>query len=138
MRTLLLLPPPPLLLLLPLLGSQLYAFFWAAYRLGRAGTGEVARALCRKGVAGFIRKPACYLGEGGSIPFMGMLGKMFPEAQFLITGVVGPSANAHGPNEFLHVGYAKKLTGCVASVGAPVVTASCLWLHTYLRLCPAC
>ncbi len=83
-------------------------------------------------------KPACYLGEGGSIPFMGMLGKMFPEAQFLITGVVGPSANAHGPNEFLHVGYAKKLTGCVASVGAPVVTASCLWLHTYLRLCPAC
>eukprot|EP01043_Picozoa_sp_COSAG02_P027955 COSAG02_NODE_1671_length_11389_cov_24.192826_9_plen_70_part_00 len=66
---------------------------------------------------------------------MGMLGKMFPEAQFLITGVVGPSANAHGPNEFLHVGYAKKLTGCVASVRSPMVTVSCLCLHTYLSSC---
>ena len=45
-----------------------------------------------------------------------VLGKMFPEAQFLITGVVGPAANAHGPNEFLHVPYAKKLSACVSSV----------------------
>ena len=61
-------------------------------------------------------KPAMYIGEGGSIPFMGMLGKKFPKAQFLITGVLGPHSNAHGPNEFLHIGYAKKLTACVADV----------------------
>jgi hypothetical protein len=47
---------------------------------------------------------------------MAMLGKQFPEAQFLITGVLGPHSNAHGPNEFLHLGYAKKLTSCVAHV----------------------
>lgn len=93
------------------------------YKLKKAGTGWDAPALAKwlelsaeKASKAAYGKSACYLGEGGSIPFMGMLGKMFPEAQFLITGVVGPSANAHGPNEFLHVGYAKKLTGCVASV----------------------
>jgi acetylornithine deacetylase/succinyl-diaminopimelate desuccinylase-like protein len=61
-------------------------------------------------------RPACYMGEGGSIPFMGMLGDEFPEAQFLITGVLGPQSNAHGPNEFLHIAYAKKLNGAVAEV----------------------
>ncbi|MCW5622820.1 MAG: M20 family metallopeptidase, partial [Burkholderiales bacterium] len=61
-------------------------------------------------------KPAAMMGEGGTIPFMGMLGKHFPDAQFLITGVLGPQSNAHGPNEFLHVPYAKKLTACVAQV----------------------
>ncbi len=55
-------------------------------------------------------------GEGGSIPFMGMLGEKFPEAQFLITGVLGPGSNAHGPNEFLHVPTGVKLTACVAHV----------------------
>jgi acetylornithine deacetylase/succinyl-diaminopimelate desuccinylase-like protein len=64
----------------------------------------------------FYDKPAAAMGEGGTIPFMAMLGKHFPDAQFLITGVLGPHANAHGPNEFLHVPYAKKLTGCVAYV----------------------
>jgi len=64
----------------------------------------------------FYAKPAAAMGEGGTIPFMGMLGKQFPQAQFLITGVLGPKSNAHGPNEFLHVPYAKKLTACVASV----------------------
>jgi acetylornithine deacetylase/succinyl-diaminopimelate desuccinylase-like protein len=59
---------------------------------------------------------AVYAGGGGSIPFMGMLGKRFPSAQFLITGVLGPASNAHGPNEFLHLEYAERLTGCVASV----------------------
>ena len=57
-----------------------------------------------------------YMGEGGSIPFMGMLGEKFPRAQFLITGVLGPHANAHGPNEFLHIPTGKKITCCVASV----------------------
>jgi acetylornithine deacetylase/succinyl-diaminopimelate desuccinylase-like protein len=61
-------------------------------------------------------KPAAAIGEGGTIPFMAMLGKHFPDAQFLITGVLGPKSNAHGPNEFLHVPYAKKLTACVAHV----------------------
>ena len=61
-------------------------------------------------------KPAAMMGEGGTIPFMGMLGKHFPDAQFLITGVLGPKSNAHGPNEFLHLPYAKKLTACVAQV----------------------
>lgn len=57
-----------------------------------------------------------YMGEGGSIPFMGMLGEKFPEAQFLITGVLGPHSNAHGPNEFLHIPFAKKLTAATAQV----------------------
>jgi acetylornithine deacetylase/succinyl-diaminopimelate desuccinylase-like protein len=61
-------------------------------------------------------KPAAAMGEGGTIPFMAMLGGYFPDAQFLITGVLGPHSNAHGPNEFLHVGYAKRLTACVADV----------------------
>jgi acetylornithine deacetylase/succinyl-diaminopimelate desuccinylase-like protein len=56
------------------------------------------------------------MGEGGTIPFMAMLGERFPQAQFLITGVLGPHANAHGPNEFLHIPTAKKLTCCVANV----------------------
>lgn len=57
-----------------------------------------------------------YMGEGGTIPFMGMLGEQFPEAQFMITGVLGPKSNAHGPNEFIHIPYARKLTACVAHV----------------------
>jgi acetylornithine deacetylase/succinyl-diaminopimelate desuccinylase-like protein len=61
-------------------------------------------------------KPAAAMGEGGTIPFMGMLGKRFPEAQFMIVGALGPGANAHGPNEFLHLPTAKRLTACVADV----------------------
>jgi acetylornithine deacetylase/succinyl-diaminopimelate desuccinylase-like protein len=56
------------------------------------------------------------IGCGGSIPFMGMLGARFPRTQFFITGVLGPHSNAHGPNEFLHLDYAKKLTACVSLV----------------------
>ena len=61
-------------------------------------------------------KPALAMGEGGTIPFMSMLGEKFPEAQFVITGVLGPYSNAHGPNEFLHIPYAKKLTACVGMI----------------------
>ena len=64
----------------------------------------------------YFGKPAVYYGEGGSIPFMGMLGEKFPRAQFLITGLLGPGSNAHGPNEFLHVPTGKNLTASVASV----------------------
>ena len=64
----------------------------------------------------FFKHPAGYLGEGGTIPFMGMLGEKFPNAQFVITGVLGPHSNAHGPNEFLHLDMAKKLTASVAYI----------------------
>ena len=63
-----------------------------------------------------FEKDVMWLGEGGTIPFMAMLGAKFPKAQFFITGVLGPRSNAHGPNEFLHLDYAKKLTACVADV----------------------
>ncbi len=59
---------------------------------------------------------AIYYGEGGTIPFMGMLGERFPEAQFVITGVLGPASNAHGPNEFLHIETGKRLTAAIAHV----------------------
>eukprot|EP01113_Clastostelium_recurvatum_P012185 TRINITY_DN1629_c0_g1_i1.p1 TRINITY_DN1629_c0_g1~~TRINITY_DN1629_c0_g1_i1.p1 ORF type:complete len:472 (-),score=146.28 TRINITY_DN1629_c0_g1_i1:257-1672(-) len=61
-----------------------------------------------------FKKPHAYMGEGGSIPFMGMLGKRFPKAQFIITGLLGPGSNAHGPNEFLHIDMGKKVTAIVA------------------------
>ena len=61
-------------------------------------------------------REALHTGVGGTIPFMGMLGERFPKTQFFITGLLGPQSNAHGPNEFLHIEYAKKLTRCVALV----------------------
>jgi acetylornithine deacetylase/succinyl-diaminopimelate desuccinylase-like protein len=64
----------------------------------------------------FFGKASASMGEGGTIPFMGMLGRKFPKAQFVITGVLGPESNAHGPNEFLHIPTARRLTGCVASI----------------------
>src|SRR5258708_4945015 len=66
----------------------------------------------------YFGKPPMAQGEGRSIPFMGMLGEKFPQAQFLITGVLGPGSNAHGPNEFLHVPTGVRLTASVASVVA--------------------
>jgi len=66
----------------------------------------------------YFGAPAAYMGEGGSIPFMGMLGAKFPQAQFLITGVLGPHSNAHGPNEFLHIPTGKKVSMVVADVVA--------------------
>jgi acetylornithine deacetylase/succinyl-diaminopimelate desuccinylase-like protein len=69
-----------------------------------------------KASASYFGQGPCLMGEGGSIPFMGMLGKRYPEAQFLITGVLGPMSNAHGPNEFLDLPTARRLTACVASV----------------------
>lgn len=64
----------------------------------------------------YFGQPSMYMGTGGSIPFMGMLGEKFPEAQFLVTGLLGPNANAHGPNEFLHIATGKRLTCCVSQV----------------------
>ncbi len=61
-------------------------------------------------------RPVAFQGEGGSIPFMAMLGQKFPGTQFVVTGVLGPHSNAHGPNEFLHIAFAKKLSACIAAV----------------------
>jgi di/tripeptidase len=47
-----------------------------------------------------------------------MLGEKFPGTQFVVTGVLGPHSNAHGPNEFLHIGMAKKIAACIAQVVA--------------------
>ena len=93
------------------------------FEAGQAATGWHApqtapwleQALQNASMASF-GKPVMWLGEGGTIPFMAMLGAKFPEAQFLITGVLGPHSNAHGPNEFLHLDYAQRLTACVAEV----------------------
>jgi acetylornithine deacetylase/succinyl-diaminopimelate desuccinylase-like protein len=57
-----------------------------------------------------------YIGQGGTIPLMSMLQQGFPQAQMMVCGVLGPKSNAHGPNEFLHVPYGKKLTAAVAQV----------------------
>ena len=77
----------------------------------------LARAADEASHAAFGRA-AAWMGEGGTIPFMNMLGEKFPDAQFLITGVLGPKSNAHGPNEFLHIDCVKKLSAAVASIVA--------------------
>ena len=75
----------------------------------------LAAALDEGSTAAF-GKPARFMGEGGTIPFMAMLGEQFPDAQFVITGVLGPESNAHGPNEFLDLPTAERVTACVADV----------------------
>ena len=57
----------------------------------------------------YYNKKALYWGEGGSIPFLQVLKETFPKTQFIVTGVLGPASNAHGPNEFLHLEYTNKL-----------------------------
>ena len=77
---------------------------------------EWLEASMQRASEAFFGKPSMYMGTGGTIPFMGMLGEKFPEAQFLITGLLGPNSNAHGPNEFLHIDTGKRVTSCVAQV----------------------
>jgi acetylornithine deacetylase/succinyl-diaminopimelate desuccinylase-like protein len=62
--------------------------------------------------------PVGFIGQGGTIPLMSMLAKGFPKSQMMVCGVLGPKSNAHGPNEFLHVPYGKRLTSAVAQVMA--------------------
>ena len=78
---------------------------WAAPAMKRWST-KLFEAGSRSGYG----LPLARMAVGGSIPFMGMLGDMYPKAQFCITGILGPQSNAHGPNEFLHIDYTKKLT----------------------------
>jgi acetylornithine deacetylase/succinyl-diaminopimelate desuccinylase-like protein len=61
-------------------------------------------------------REAALMGEGGTIPFIGMLGEKFPQAQFVITGVLGPHSNAHGPNEFIHLPTGQKVTATAALI----------------------
>jgi acetylornithine deacetylase/succinyl-diaminopimelate desuccinylase-like protein len=100
------------------------------FKVDHAGTGWNApptapwlSTLLDRASSNAYGKPAAWMGEGGTIPFMNMLGEKFPDAQFLITGVLGPKSNAHGPNEFLHIEYAKKLTVAVAEVVAGLAHA---------------
>jgi acetylornithine deacetylase/succinyl-diaminopimelate desuccinylase-like protein len=72
-------------------------------------------SLARASAAHFGRPPM-FAGVGGSIPFMSLLGARFPDAQFVITGVLGPGSNAHGPNEFLHLPTGVRVTACVAEI----------------------
>jgi acetylornithine deacetylase/succinyl-diaminopimelate desuccinylase-like protein len=65
---------------------------------------------------GAFGAPPAFMGEGGTIPFMAMLGEKFPQAQFVVTGVLGPHSNAHGPNEFLHIPTGRKITQVIAHV----------------------
>ncbi|MGB3047633.1 M20 family metallopeptidase [Dokdonella sp.] len=101
------------------------------FNLEKAGSGWDAPALAPwleqavdEASRTFFGPPPAYMGEGGSIPFMGMLGEKFPGAQFLITGVLGPHSNAHGPNEFLHIPTGKRVSACVAKVVAAQFQAS--------------
>jgi acetylornithine deacetylase/succinyl-diaminopimelate desuccinylase-like protein len=64
----------------------------------------------------YFGQPAMFQGIGGSIPFMAMLGERYPRAQFMITGVMGPGSNAHGPNEFVHLPTGVRVTACVSHV----------------------
>jgi len=64
----------------------------------------------------YFGAPCGYIGQGGTIPLMSMLSRGFPSAQMMVCGVLGPKSNAHGPNEFLHVPYARRLTAAVAQV----------------------
>ena len=73
------------------------------------------RSLTRASETVFGAPPA-YMGEGGTIPFMAMLGEKFPRAQFVVTGVLGPHSNAHGPNEFLHIPTGKRVSVVIAQV----------------------
>ncbi len=101
------------------------------FDLEKAGSGWEAPALAHwlehsveHASKAYFGAPVAYNGEGGSIPFMGMLGEKFPGAQFLITGVLGPHSNAHGPNEFLHIPTGKRVSQCVAQVVADHFVAS--------------
>jgi acetylornithine deacetylase/succinyl-diaminopimelate desuccinylase-like protein len=75
----------------------------------------LAESLDRASEAAFGSSSRTF-GEGGSIPFMGMLGQRFPQAQFVVTGVLGPESNAHGPNEYLHLPTARKLTAAMSLI----------------------
>jgi len=68
----------------------------------------------------FYKKPYFAMAEGGTIPLLGMFSKAFPKAEFIVTGILGPESNAHGPNEFLEIEYTKKLIASMTLILARV------------------
>ena len=98
--------------------SDKYAAGWKAPELA-----PWLQTAIDKASEGAFGKHALIWGEGGSIPFMGMLGEMFPKTQFVITGVLGPKSNAHGPNEFMHIGMFHGVTVSISSILADHYTA---------------
>jgi acetylornithine deacetylase/succinyl-diaminopimelate desuccinylase-like protein len=89
---------------------------WAASGWNAPATAPwLQEALRQSSQAAFGHDPI-WMGEGGTIPFIAMLGRKFPHVQFIITGVLGPQSNAHGPNEFLHIDFATRLTQAIAQV----------------------
>ena len=79
-------------------------------------TSEKLQTSLEKVSQNYFGAPAMSIGCGGSIPFMEFLARKLPDAQFVVTGVLGPHSNAHGPNEFLHIPTGKKITSCVAEL----------------------
>ena len=84
---------------------------WSAPKLSKK-----LKTVVEESSQSFFNKPAVSMGEGGTIPFMAMLGEKYPNAQFVITGVLGPNSNAHGPNEFLYIPYVKNLNCCISYI----------------------
>ena len=80
------------------------------------GDGARVRVAFSEDAGAHFGAPVGYIGQGGTIPLMNMLSQGFPTAQMMVCGVLGPKSNAHGPNEFLHVPYGKKLTAAVSQV----------------------
>merc|ERR1719198_2717 len=72
---------------------------------------EALQKACK---ANFDGKEMARSGMGGTIPLLDMLSKMFPEASLVVTGVLGPGTNMHGPNEYLPIEYTKKLTAAIS------------------------
>lgn len=91
---------------------------------GHAGSGwcmkvlneHLDKAIRDAGAAFYNGKPTGSYGMGGSIPFLTELGTMYPETEIVALGLLGPNSNAHGPNEMLHLDYAKRLTCCLAHI----------------------
>jgi acetylornithine deacetylase/succinyl-diaminopimelate desuccinylase-like protein len=61
-------------------------------------------------------QPPASIGIGGSVPFMGLLGRLYPRAQFVVTGALGSDSNMHVPDEWLNVGFAIQVTEAVAHI----------------------
>jgi len=89
---------------------------WAASGWNAPATAPWLEAALRQSSQAAFGHDPIWMGEGGTIPFIAMLGRKFPHVQFIITGVLGPQSNAHGPNEFLHIDFATRLTQAIAQV----------------------
>jgi acetylornithine deacetylase/succinyl-diaminopimelate desuccinylase-like protein len=86
------------------------------HRLERAVHRALVRAALQDASQAHYGAACATIGQGGTIPLMNMLSQGFPTAQMMVCGVLGPKSNAHGPNEFLHLDYAQRLTASVAQV----------------------